>query len=598
MLLANALLWTALAAVAGMCAMPADSGQQGTIRAVGSQPGVPWPATDALARDLPLAAEAGAPRQDRFVGIFYFLWHDHQAAANPAGGGPYDVAKILARDPHALDKPASPLWGPVGTYHYWGEPLYGYYRSDDPWVIRRHAQLLADAGVDTLIFDTTNAASYPETVRKICEVFAQVRKEGGHTPRIAFMVNTEAGKTARKIYEELYRPGLFRDLWFQWQGKPLLLCDPALATPEVRGFFTLRTAHWPFTMVNTPFAWHWEASYPQPYGYTGDPAKPEQVNVSVAQNLRASDGQVTNMSNGDARGRSFHNGKADTSAGAINHGYNFQEQWGRALELGAPFVMVTGWNEWIAGRWGQPDGRPQFVDQYDEEFSRDIEPMRGGHGDNYYWQLVANIRRYKGVPALPKASPPKTIQLADGFNAWRGVAPDFQDHAADTSPRDHEGAAGLHYRNDTGRNDITLCKVARDDKNVYFYVRTREPISPRTDKNWMWLLIRTQDHPSKNWEGFDYIVNRSIDSDGGTWLEKSTGGWNWQHAAKLTYRVSGNELHIVIPRTALGLHGGNAPLRIDFKWADNIQRPGDIQDFYVSGDAAPEGRFRYRYVVE
>ena len=40
-------------------------------------------------------------------------------------------------------------------------------------------------------------------------------------------------------------------------------------------------------MVNTPYAWHWEATYPQPYGYTDDPKKPEQVNVSVAQNLRA-----------------------------------------------------------------------------------------------------------------------------------------------------------------------------------------------------------------------------------------------------------------------------------------------------------------------
>ena len=32
-------------------------------------------------------------------------------------------------------------------YHYWGEPQYGYYLSADPWVLRRHAQLLADAGV-------------------------------------------------------------------------------------------------------------------------------------------------------------------------------------------------------------------------------------------------------------------------------------------------------------------------------------------------------------------------------------------------------------------------------------------------------------------
>ena len=66
-------------------------------------------------------------------------------------------------------------------------------------------------------------------------------------------------------------------------------------------------------MVNTPYAWHWEATYPQVYGYTTDPKKPEQVNVSVAQNLRVGDGRVTNMSAGDARGRSFHDGSMDRS---------------------------------------------------------------------------------------------------------------------------------------------------------------------------------------------------------------------------------------------------------------------------------------------
>jgi len=43
-------------------------------------------------------------------------------------------------------------------------------------------------------------------------------------------------------------------------------------------------------MINTPYAWHWEATYPQVYGYTDDPNQHEQVNVSVAQNLRQSDG--------------------------------------------------------------------------------------------------------------------------------------------------------------------------------------------------------------------------------------------------------------------------------------------------------------------
>ena len=33
----------------------------------------------------------------------------------------------------------------------------GYYLADDDWVIRKHAQMLTDAGVDVIIVDLTNA---------------------------------------------------------------------------------------------------------------------------------------------------------------------------------------------------------------------------------------------------------------------------------------------------------------------------------------------------------------------------------------------------------------------------------------------------------
>ncbi|MCU0242677.1 MAG: hypothetical protein MUF51_09685 [Vicinamibacteria bacterium] len=36
-------------------------------------------------------------------------------------------------------------------------------------------------------------------------------------------------------------------------------------------------------------------------------------------------------------------------------------------------------------------------------------------------------------------------------------------------------------------------------------------------------------------------------------------------------------------------------LDIEFKWIDNAQKPGDILNAYLDGDAAPDGRFRYRY---
>ena len=557
-------------------------------------PGVPWPATDALRRSLPTPAEVGPVKSDRFVGIFYFLTHS-EGPRHGRPEEPLNVANILAQDPDALNKPDSPLWGGIGEAHYWGEPLYGYYRSSDPWVLRRHAQLLADAGIDVLIFDTTNARSYPEVYFELLKSFQEVRQAGGRTPQIAFMVNTKAGDTANEIYRALYQPGLYRDLWFRWQGKPLMICDPHEANDELKAFFTLRAAHWPFTLTNTPYAWHWEATYPQPYGYTDEPNHPEQVNVSVAQNLRAAGGKVTNMSDGNARGRSFHDGQQNVAPGSTDQGYNFQEQWKRAFELNPPFVMITGWNEWTAGRWSAPGKPIMFVDQYSEEFSRDIEPQHGGHGDNYYYQMAANIRRYKGAPALPEASPATKINLDGTFQQWQPVQPEFLPPVKEALPRDFIGVGGLHYTNNTGRNDFESFKVTRDTGNVYFYARTRYPITPGSDTNWMWLLIDADQNAATGWAGYDFIVNRTVDANGQTWLERNVGGWNWQKVAPVELQVVGNQLQLAIPRKALGLKNGHGAVKLDFKWADNLQHPGDIMDFYLDGTVAPEGRFNFRY---
>jgi hypothetical protein len=577
--------------LAAFCASTGPAADRSTgPKADREEPAIPdtWVATDALGRSLPTETEAGLPRADRFVGIFYFLTH-----ARTGGALPNDLARILPQDLQILTKPNSPLWGRSGEY-YWGEPLYGYYNSTDPWVLRRHANLLTDAGIDTVIFDTTNRVTYRDVYMKLCQVWTQMRQEGAATPQICFMVNTKAGETAREIYSDLYKPGLYRDLWFRWQSKPLLICDPNEAGAELAEFFTLRKAHWPFTLVNTHNEWHWESTSPQVYSYDTDPDKPEEVNVAVAQNLRDSDGLVTNMSEGNARGRSFHQGSKDPSPGAVDHGYNFQEQWDHAIKLGPPFVMVTGWNEWTAGRYSRP-GRPVvFVDQFDQEYSRDVEPVKGLHNDNYYYQLVANVRRYKGVRPIPQASPPRAIDISAGFDQWEKVGPEFAAHPGSDDPRDF-GTGALHYVNATGRNDLAVMKVARDADNVYFYARSRAALSPATDPNWMLLLIDADHNPATGWNGYDFILNRQVQGNQ-TWLEQNTGGWTWKKVAKVRLKVQGTELMLAVPRRALTLPAGD-PLTFDFKWWDNAPDPADIMDTYQIGTTAPDARFNFRYTT-
>jgi len=175
------------------------------------------------------------------------------------------------------------------------------------------------------------------------------------------------------------------------------------------------------------------------------------------------------------------------------------------------------------------------------------------------------------------------------------VRPEFRDHLGETGPRDHDGAAGLHYADRSGRNDLLDFKVARNENTVFFYLRTRDAIAPADTLDGLWLLIDADQDPRTGWEGFDCIVNRTPIRDGKLSLERNAGGWNWKSEGEVPFRAEHNELHLAVPRSALGLSSGPDSLSLDFKWIDNAQRPGDLIDVYISGDSAPEGWFVFRY---
>jgi hypothetical protein len=139
-----------------------------------------WPATDALGRTLPLHQEAGGARADRFVGIFYFNW---QASFT---GPPFNHTRVFDNTKLIAANPNKPAWGPPGIPHYWGEPRFGYYRPDDPWVIRKHAQMLTDAGVDVLIFDASNGPTYDHEREALCVVLEDFLDQGDTAPNARF----------------------------------------------------------------------------------------------------------------------------------------------------------------------------------------------------------------------------------------------------------------------------------------------------------------------------------------------------------------------------------------------------------------------------
>ena len=446
-------------------------------------------ATDALGRRLPSHEEAGDVRENKYVGLFYWTWHTQLSAFGAQKS--YNVSEILKDHPDAIHDFYHPAWpanaiSAHGIYYYWSEPLYGYYLDTDRWVLRRHAELLALAGVDVIIFDCTNGNfTWKESYMELCSVFAEARSDGVRTPQIAFLLAfgaTQGSKEAiEEIYRDLYKPGVYKDLFFMWKGKPLIMAYPDNLSDELKNYFTFRPGQPVYNTGPTrDDHWGWLEIYPQ-HGYARRyMGGYEQATVGVAQNWSAERG-LTAMNAPNVFGRSYtaKSGRRN-EPDAVNYGYNFQEQWDRALEIDPQFIFITGWNEWIAGRyetWQQQYNA--FPDQFSREGSRDIEPMKGGHGDNYYYQMAANIRRFKGVGRPEPASAPATIAVDGQFDDWKDVTPLYETPAGNTLERNSPGWAGLYYEDKTGRNDFVRAKVARDDNYLYFYIETAGNITSR-----------------------------------------------------------------------------------------------------------------------
>lgn len=688
-----------------------------------------WVATDALGRAVPTHTEVGPPRADRTVGIFYFLWHGQHVQ-----GGPYDVTRILERDAGAMLKPDSSLWGPLHAPHHWGESIFGYYLTNDEGVLRKHAQMLADTGIDVAIFDVTNQITYRDWYRALLRVWSEMRALGNRTPQVAFLTPFwDPPKVVRELWRDLYAPGLERELWFHWDGKPLILANPdlifdqgenakqntaapldpghtlaqsfrverpiqavsarfptwgatnsavtltlrrggplgdsvagrrfervadnawlvlPLPTPQPPGFYwieasepegrigwwshtddtfaageafadgepvpgdrTLRFVHADgeaarirefftfrkpqpdyFQGPTRPDMWSWLEVFPQ-HVFVNARGEKEQMSVGVAQN--AVGNRLATMSEPGARGRSYHQGAADTRRDAVRWGFNVTEQWERALKEDPRFVFITGWNEWIAGRFNEFNGvrlPVMFVDQFDQEHSRDIEPMRGGHGDDYYYQMAAYVRRYKGARALTPVRP-QPILIDGEFADWVGVVPEFRDTVGDPARREHRGwDPSVTYTNRTGRNDLIAAQISFDSDRAYFHVRAREPITPADDADWMLLFIDADADAATGWLGYDFVVNRSRQNPNEASLERNVEGrYAWSPVGTAPFRAAGADLELAVSWSALGMR--KPPARLDFKWADGIRQSGDWSDLTLNGDVAPNDRFNYRALL-
>ena len=192
-----------------------------------------WTAVDELGRSV-LSAQNPASKDNRDVLMFYWTWHEgHQVTNTVNGSGVPDITDnsvVLTLDPSAANDFYHAYWRNSSTC-FWGRPLFDYYRTTDKWVLRKHAEMLADAGVDAVVFDCSNGDFlWWDSTKALLETWDQARRDGVKVPKIAFLLNfivTEYSRTdLRFLYNNLYRDHLYEDLWYKVGGKPLIMGFP------------------------------------------------------------------------------------------------------------------------------------------------------------------------------------------------------------------------------------------------------------------------------------------------------------------------------------------------------------------------------------
>ena len=594
-----------------------------------------WVFTDGLGRVSLTYEDVGGPREGKTVAMMYWDWHTSDFASK----GAMNTTEFMAIYPEAKNDFQNAAWPTRYSYYcYWNEPIYGYYRTTDEWVLRKQAELLANLGVDVIFNDHTNGnLTFEEGYMALFNVWQDARADGVASPDISFLFpfqssngsNLAQSQLEADIYENIYATDTYSDMWYILDGKPMVMGSYSYFTSDaMKNTFTWRTAESKYSTTSTSTKrWGWLSIYPQHVWYKSSSDRnngiAEQITVGVACNHDYVNNVITAMNGNNPMGRSYTstypNRYLVEGSNASLYGYFFQEQFNYALEVDPSVIYITGWNEWHA--WRQSDSSVwatqrgvlnALVDQFDNEYSRDIEPTKGELKDHYYYLAANYIRQYKGCNPIPTPSENKTIDIYGSVSQWNNVAPYYASYVGNTEDRNALGYAHLlegttnrgdwyRYSETSGRNDIIGSQVARDDDYIYFNVECAENITPYTDNLWMTLYIDI-DQTNQGWETFDYVINKSQASADYLVLEKFTGdGYNSKKIANVEYNVDGRYMMVKIPKSAFGLEGDD--FTINFSWTDNVHDEGDydnysgdIMDFYISGDVAPGGRFKYSYI--
>ncbi len=554
-----------------------------------------WVAVDDYGRAIADYEEAGDVKGEKYSGIFYWIWHTQADQL-----GVQIPSEIIKEYPEAKDDYDHPAW--ASKKSFWSEPLLGFYSSTDYWVYRKHAVMLKNAGVDVIFFDFTNNDNcFANALATIYEAFHDARESGVNAPKICYFDSWSPNVDYRRnqlkmLYLNYFKDGKYSDLWFNWNGKPLLFgsnlpenYDPLCLNPEdpeevkmmeeISDFFTF------IPVGEGEGAWTWLDTFPQHIAYAED-GSVEAMSVGMGKNesyVKPNAKGAGVFSDPYSKGKAYSEGFGDDlRPEAAWQMYFFREEAGWALEHNPKIVLLDGWNEWVTGRQKLYNGFVNaFVDTFDDESSRDFEPSRGAMGDGHYNMLVDFVRKHEGVRKAPVATGTKTIDVAGDVAQWAEVGPIFLNDD-DSYERDADGYQHFHYTT-TVINSIESAKVTFDAENLYFMVKTRENIEKHND--FLRLYINIDRNAATGWKGYDYIV------DGGKLKAFAADGTVTDISDVYTH-ISGAYMTLALSRTTLS---ETSIVDLEFKWVDGVRENGDILLWYTDGSVAPMGRFNYLF---
>ena len=345
------------------------------------------------------------------IGVFYHTWHC------PSASAVHDVSKCLAGQQPWPPWPSDPN---AQTSFWWGEPAAGYYcLTNNVALLTQHAQMLRDMGADFVFVDVTNhnyntsaLCDKPEDmIVKPFTSMVNVWKTIPGAPKIVPWVPvsdcpTYLSPSACKQPDSKYIVYTLLDLLagtnltFQYQGKPLLLVTENSTYPVSSTKLAALAASYTVRKM-----WAFEPEGTEKWSYIEKCDASPLGSQPCGQRFAAKGGVTEQFPISLAYGADYMSHK--TTATPKHYGKTFRKQFETLLNNPeTPIATITGWNEWVVGRWACGSlacdcnnafdkAYGCFLDQFTHEYNRDIEPAKNATGDYYYRLVQSCIKLFR-----------------------------------------------------------------------------------------------------------------------------------------------------------------------------------------------------------